>query len=50
MNPLAIGRFNDRRLAATGAALAAAMQKHRTMCLHALAGDRNETRRFAARS
>ena len=41
-----LGRFGDRRLAATGDDLLAAMQKQRTMCLHALAGDRSESRRF----
>jgi len=35
-----LGRFGDRRLAA--------MQKEQTMCLHALAGDRNETLRYTA--
>ena len=38
-----LGRFGDRRLAATGDVLLAAMQKQRTMCLHALAGDRSES-------
>jgi len=41
-----LGGFGDRRLAATGAALLAAMRKAPTMCLHALAEDRNERRRF----
>jgi hypothetical protein len=41
-----LGRFGDRRLAATGDALLAAMQRERTMCLTALSGDREETRRF----
>jgi hypothetical protein len=41
-----LGRFGDRRLAATGDALLAAMQKERTMCLTALSGDREEARRF----
>jgi hypothetical protein len=41
-----LGRFGDRRLAATGDALLAAMQKERTMCLTALSGDREEMRRF----
>lgn len=41
-----LGRFGDKRLAATGNDLLAAMQTQRTLCLHALARDRNETRRF----
>ena len=41
-----LGRFGDRRLAATGDALLAAMQTQRTMCLRSLASDRVETRRF----
>ena len=45
-----LGRFGNRRLAATGDDLLAAMQKQRTMCLHALAGDRSERRRFNASS
>lgn len=41
-----LGWFGDRRRAATGDALLAAMQSKQTMCLHALAADRNQTRRF----
>lgn len=41
-----LGRFGDRRLAAAGNDLLAAMQQERTMCLAALAEDRAETRRF----
>jgi hypothetical protein len=41
-----LGGFGDRRLAATGNALLAAMQTQRTMCLTALGNDRAETRRF----
>ena len=41
-----LGRFRDRRLARTGDALLSAMQQKQTMCLHALAEDRDETRRF----
>ena len=41
-----LGRFGDRRLAAVGDLLLAAMQKHRTMCLHALAENRGQARRF----
>lgn len=43
-----LGRFGDVRLAATGDALLEAMQKQQTMCLHALAGNRNEALRFGA--
>lgn len=41
------GWFGDRRRAATGDALLAAMQSKQTMCLHALANHRNQARRFA---
>jgi hypothetical protein len=41
-----LGRFGNRRLALVGDALLAAMQKQRTMCLHALAEDRGQTRQF----
>jgi hypothetical protein len=41
-----LGRFGDRRLASIGEDLLAAMQKQRTMCLHALAEDRGQARRF----
>ena len=41
-----LGRFGDRRLAGTGDALLAAMQRSRTMCLSVLAANRAETRRF----
>jgi hypothetical protein len=41
-----LGRFGDRRLAATGDELLAAMQKQQTMCLNVLANDCEETRRF----
>ncbi len=46
MAQLQLGRFGNRHLATTGDGLAATMQKQRTMRLHALASDRNETRRF----
>jgi len=46
MDEPALGYFGDPRRAATGDDLLAAMQKHRTMCLAALAEDRNEARRF----
>jgi hypothetical protein len=41
-----LGRFGDRRLAATADALLAAMEKQQTMCLHALADSREQQRRF----
>jgi len=41
-----LGQFGNRRLAATGDDLLAAMQQERTMCLATLAEDRAETRRF----
>lgn len=40
------GRFGDRRRAATGDALLAAMQAPLTMCLRSLTGDRDDTRRL----
>jgi len=43
-----LGRFGDRRLAATGNDLLNAMQQQRTMCLAVLAEDRAETLRFTA--
>jgi hypothetical protein len=43
-----LGRFGDRRLAATGNDLLAAMQQERTMCLAVLAEGRAETLRFTA--
>jgi hypothetical protein len=46
MNQPQLGHFGDRRLAATGNALLAAMQKQQTMCLNELAGDSKEARRF----
>jgi hypothetical protein len=41
-----LGRFGDRRLASVGDSLLAAMQKRRTMCLHALAENRSQARQF----
>jgi hypothetical protein len=41
-----LGRFGNRRLAETAAALLEAMQQQRTMCLHALADNRKQRRRF----
>src|SRR5664279_2829766 len=46
MNQPQLGHFGDRRLAATGNALLAAMQKQQTMCLNELASDAKEARRF----
>jgi hypothetical protein len=43
-----LGQFGDRRLAATGDRLLEAMEKHQTMCLHALADSREEALRFGA--
>lgn len=41
-----IGRFGDKRLACVGGALLAAMQRKRTLCVHRLAKDRNQTVQF----
>ncbi|MGH7210276.1 MAG: IS4 family transposase [Acetobacteraceae bacterium] len=41
-----IGRFGDRRLERVGAALAGAMQRQRTLCVHRLAKDRNQAMQF----
>lgn len=41
-----LGRFGNRRLAAVGEALLAAMQRQRTMCLQALADARSQARQF----
>ena len=41
-----LGGFGDKRLRHVGARLLAAMQNSPTMCLHALAEDRNEAKRF----
>ena len=41
-----LGCFGDRRRALTGDDLLMAMRKQRTMCLHALAENRDEARRF----
>ena len=41
-----LGRFGDRRLESVGGALAAAMQRHRTLCVHRLAKDRNQAIQF----
>ena len=47
MQPPHLGYFGNRRLAAVGDNLVAAMQKQQTMCLNVLAEDRSQTRRFA---
>lgn len=41
-----LGRFGDARLERVGAALLAAMRQSPTMCLHALAKDRNQAIQF----
>jgi hypothetical protein len=41
-----LGRFNDARLERVGAALLAAMEWHRTLCVHRLAKDRNQAIQF----
>jgi hypothetical protein len=41
-----LGRFGDRRLACVGGALLGAMQRHRTLCIHRLARDRNQAIQF----
>lgn len=41
-----LGRFGEARLEKVGAALLAAMRQSPTMCLHALAKDRNQTIQF----
>ena len=41
-----LGRFGDRRLACVGGALLDAMQRHRTLCVHRLAKDRNQAIQF----
>jgi hypothetical protein len=41
-----LGGFNDARLERVGAALLAAMQRHRTLCVHRLARDRNQAIQF----
>jgi hypothetical protein len=41
-----LGSFGDSRLACVGGELLAAMQRKRTLCIHRLSTDRNQTRRF----
>lgn len=46
MSEAALGRFGDQRRAAVGAMLLSAVQTKRTLCVHRLAEDRNQTLRF----
>jgi len=46
MQALSLGSFGDARLKRIGSALVASMQHNRTMCLHRLAKDRQQARRF----
>jgi Transposase DDE domain len=46
MNEAALGRFGDKRRADLGAVLLNAVQSKRTLCIHRLAEDRNQTIRF----
>jgi len=46
MTDALLGKFGDKRLAAVGGTLLAAMQNKRTMCVHRLAKDRNQTVQF----
>jgi hypothetical protein len=48
MQAHSLGRFGDARLERVGSALAASMQRNRTMCLHRLAKDRRQARQFGA--
>ena len=41
-----LGGFGDKRLECVGGALLAAMQQHRTLCVHRLARDRNQAIQF----
>jgi hypothetical protein len=45
-NETALGRFGDKRRAKEGAALLRAVQRKRTLCVHRLAEDRKQERRF----
>ena len=47
MEEAQLGRFGNKRLAATGNALLSAMQKYQTMCLHVLGESREQSRRFS---
>jgi hypothetical protein len=46
MEQMQLGKFGDARLACVGGELLAAMLRKRTMCVHALAKDRSQSRRF----
>ena len=46
MTEASLGKFGDKRLSCVGGALLRAMQSKRTLCLHRLALDRPEARRF----
>lgn len=46
MDETALGGFGDKRRAALGAELLSAVQSKRTLCIHRLAEDRNQTIRF----
>lgn len=46
MTEAGLGPFGDRRLACVGDKLLAAVQQHRTLCVHRLAKDRNQAIQF----
>lgn len=46
MDVAGLGRFGDKRRSEVGAALLSSMQRNRTLCVHRLAQDRLEARRF----
>jgi hypothetical protein len=46
MNEAALGRFGDKRREDLGAVLLDAVENKRTLCIHRLAEDRNQTIRF----
>jgi hypothetical protein len=46
MNEAALGRFGDKRREDLGAVLLDAVESKRTLCIHRLAEDRNQTIRF----
>ena len=41
-----LGQFGDKRLACVGGALLASMRRKRTLCLHRLAENRNQSIQF----
>ena len=43
-----LGRFGDKRLACVGGALLASMQRKRTLCLHRLAENRDQSIQFGS--